>query len=137
MPMFRVLIRDADPDPEAITVPPRALRAVTQIVGGLTALLRALDVAEERLRAYESPEGRLTPREWEVLRLLTEGQPNAGIGPRPHISLHPVRAHPEHPAQTGRPQPPGSRRMGPAERSGTREDYAKNSPSLPKESTAP
>src|SRR5579862_9572610 len=93
MPMLRVSISEVDSSPEAVPVSPRAVRAVTLITNGLTALLRTLDEAEQRLRASESPEAKLTPREWQVLRLLTEGQTNAEIGSRLYISLHTARGH--------------------------------------------
>jgi DNA-binding CsgD family transcriptional regulator len=93
MPMLRVLISEADSSPEAISVSPRAVRAVTQITTGLTALLRALDEAEQRVRAYENPEARLTSREWQVLHLLTEGRTNTEIGSQLYISMHTVRGH--------------------------------------------
>jgi DNA-binding NarL/FixJ family response regulator len=93
MPMLRVVIHDADPHPEAIPISPRAARAVAQITTGLTLLLRAIDEVEQRVRRYESPDAMLTPREREVLRLLTQGLTNSEIGKQLFISMHTVRGH--------------------------------------------
>ena len=93
MPMLRLVISDADPSLEAIPISPRAARAVAQITTGLASLLRALDEVERRVRTYESSDAMLTPREREVVRLLTQGLTNAEIGKQLFISMHTVRGH--------------------------------------------
>jgi LuxR family transcriptional regulator of csgAB operon len=66
---------------------------VAQITTGLAALLRAIDEVEHRVRQYERPDAMLTPREREIVRLLTLGLTNAEIGDRLFISVHTVRGH--------------------------------------------
>src|SRR5438093_3691 len=93
MPMLRVVVSDADSSPDAIPVSPGAVRAVAQITTGLTSLLRAIDEVEQRVRRYESPDAMLTPREREVLSLLTQDLTNTQIGKQLFISMHTVRGH--------------------------------------------
>lgn len=82
-----LLLRDGDPH--------RLFPALGALDGGLVALDPALAAAllPSGGMVEETPVGKLTPREIEVLRLLADGLTNKAIGARLKISANTVKYH--------------------------------------------
>jgi DNA-binding NarL/FixJ family response regulator len=81
-----VLVRDADG--------PRLVAALRAIVRGLVVLDDALlDTLRPRVASWEAPAEALTPRELEVLQLLSEGLANRRIAERLGIGERTVKFH--------------------------------------------
>ncbi len=70
----------------------RALREV--VAGGSVIDPKVVDsLVSRRSRSSESPLGALTPRELDVLRVMAQGQTNAGIERSLHLSASTVEKH--------------------------------------------
>ncbi|HEY7222575.1 MAG TPA: response regulator transcription factor [Micromonosporaceae bacterium] len=68
------------------------LDALRRVAAGGTALDPEV-VSQLLTRRRPNPLDRLTPREWDVLRLMAEGRSNAGIGTALHVSGSAVEKH--------------------------------------------
>jgi len=68
------------------------LDALRRVAGGGTALDPEV-VAQLLVRRRPDPLDRLTPREWDVLRLMAEGRSNSGIAAALVVSASAVEKH--------------------------------------------